>query len=228
MEVAPTGEPYASTMIPLSTLLAFSGAVILLMAIPGPSVLYITARSAAQGRSAGIVSVLGVHTGSLVHIVASVVGLSALVVASTAAFTAVKTVGAVYLIYLGLRTLVATSPANRPRDHARRSLRRLYLDGVIVNVLNPKVALFFLALLPQFVDPRRGSISAQVLALGAIYLVLGVMCDGLYAVVGASAGAWFRRHPQRQSAGRRLEGVALIALGVSTLAVPHRSPALST
>jgi threonine/homoserine/homoserine lactone efflux protein len=208
----------------LSVVPVFAAAALALLIVPGPSVLYITARSATQGRRAGLVSLLGVHTGSAVHVLASVVGLSALLMASAAAFSVVKLVGAGYLVFLGVRTIAGRGSGDRrgARDEPR-ALRRLYLDGVVVNVLNPKTALFFLAFLPQFVDPDRGPVWSQTLALGALFTVLGIMSDGTYALVSAQVGEWLRRRRSGvRSRGRFVEGGLLIGLGVSSLAIPHR------
>jgi threonine/homoserine/homoserine lactone efflux protein len=206
----------------LSTTLAYCGAVIVLLVIPGPSVFYITTRSAAHGRRAGLVSVLGVHTGSVVHIVAAAAGLSALVVASAAPVTALKIAGGVYLVWLGVRTLRAGRPADPSRAPLARSLRRLYLDGFVVNALNPKVALFFLALLPQFIDSQRAAIAPQILLLGAIFIVIGLCSDSVYALVAAYAGQRFGRSARFLRGAQVGEGVFLVGLGVSTLALPHR------
>ena len=207
----------------LDTLPVFVAASLALLVIPGPAVLYIVARSSAQGQRAGLVSVLGVHTGSIVHVVAAVAGLSAIVLASSVAFTAVKVVGGCYLVYVGLRVLlgsrsigeVATTP---------KPLRRLYVDGLVVNVLNPKVALFFLAFLPQFVSPGHGAVWSQTLVLGLLYIALGMMSDGAYALAGAHAGGWLRRRTAIRRGGRYVEGGVLIGLGVTALATPHRHP----
>jgi threonine/homoserine/homoserine lactone efflux protein len=207
----------------LSVLPLFAATALALLVIPGPAVLYITARAAAQGPRAGLVSVLGIHTGTLVHVVAAVAGLSALLVASATAFTAVKVAGAVYLVYLGVRTLVGRANADGATSvTTSRGFRRLYLDGVVVNVLNPKTALFFLAFLPQFVDPARGPAWAQTLILGLCFVALGVLSDGTYAIAGAHVGRWLRRGAGRRRRGRIAEGGLLIGLGVSALAIPHR------
>jgi threonine/homoserine/homoserine lactone efflux protein len=201
------------------TLLLFSLAALALLVLPGPSVLYITARSAAQGRRAGLVSVLGVHTGTMVHVAGAVVGLSGLLMASALAYSAVRWIGAAYLIVLGLRTIVRRHREAGPADLTPRSLRRLYLDGAVVNALNPKTALFFLAFLPQFVDPAGGPVWLQTLALGFSFGLLGICSDGLYALVGAGVGRWLRRR-DTASKGPLVEGGLLVGLGLFTVAVP--------
>jgi threonine/homoserine/homoserine lactone efflux protein len=207
----------------LSVIPLFVATALALLLVPGPAVLYITARSATQGRQAGLVSLLGIHTGSVVHIVAAVAGLSALLVASATAFSAVKLAGAAYLVYLGLRTIAGRGGGAGNTSAEPRGLRRLYLDGIVVNVLNPKTALFFLAFLPQFVDPARGPVWSQTLVLGLVFTLLGLVSDGTYALASAQVGQWLRRRTsQARSRGRFVEGGLLIGLGVSSLAIPHR------
>src|SRR5690242_1335102 len=153
----------------------FIGAALVLLLIPGPAVLYIVARSMEQGRLAGFVSDLGIHTATLIHILAAALGLSALLASSALAFSIVKYVGAAYLVWLGLRKIFG--PVGRPDDDggslARHSHARLFRDGFIVNLFNPKTALFFLAFLPQFVDPARGHLAEQIAFLGLLFAALG-------------------------------------------------------
>jgi threonine/homoserine/homoserine lactone efflux protein len=205
-----------------SVLPLFIVTALALLVIPGPAVLYITARAAAQGRRAGFVSLLGVHTGSVVHVLAAVAGLSAVLVASATAFTVVKVVGACYLVYLGVRTIIGRSSSDGASRLSRRRLRRLYLDGVVVNVLNPKTALFFLAFLPQFVEPDRGPVWTQTLVLGLLFIVLGIASDGAYALASAHVGRRLRRNMERRRLSRFVEGGLLVGLGVTSLAVPHQ------
>jgi threonine/homoserine/homoserine lactone efflux protein len=209
-----------------STLLVFAGAAWLLMAIPGPAVFYVLARSASQGTRAGLVSVAGLHTGTLVHVAAAVLGLSAVLVASATAFTVVKLVGAAYLVYLGVRLVLEhrAVPAGDSTAPASRSMRRVFADGVVVEVLNPKVAVFFLAFLPQFVDPARGDAQAQLLVLSVVYLVVGLLSDGAYAVVGGAVAGVFRRSPRAWRRTNLAAGVTYIGLGAmaATTNVPTR------
>ena len=198
-------------------MLVFSGAALALLLIPGPAVLYIVARSADQGRRAGLVSVLGVHVGTLVHIAAAVLGLSALIVASATAFTTVKLAGAAYLVYLGLSTLrgrealVAPDPGSPPR-----STRRVFADGVVLNILNPKTAVFFLAFVPQFVDVDAGHSAAQVVVLGVVFIALGLVTDGAYALAGGWIGTRLRRSPRVARRSRTGTGVVYLGLGLTT------------
>ncbi len=180
------------------------------LAVPGPSVIYIVSRSLAEGRGAGIVSALGIQAGGLVHVVAATVGVSALLASSATAFSIVKYAGAAYLLYLGVRRLLdgdggaegGTGPAGR---------KKLFWQGVVVNSLNPKTALFFLAFLPQFVDPARGAVAPQVLALGVLFLVLATLSDSTYALVAGSVRPWLGERRRRMA---QVSGVSYIGLGL--------------
>ena len=200
----------------LSTLVLFAASSAVLILIPGPAVLYIVARSVHQGRRAGLLSALGVEVGSLVHIVGAALGLSAILVSSSVAFTAVKFAGAAYLIYLGIRTLTAQDePATaielRPVDP-----RRVFGQGVVINILNPKVALFFFAFFPQFVDPDRGSIALQTLALGAVFCVVGMVFDGMWAMAAGTAGGWLKGNVHFVRKQRIVTGAIYLGLGITT------------
>ena len=199
----------------LASLGVFAAAAVLLLVTPGPAVLYIVARSMHEGRRAGLVSVLGVHAGTLVHIAAAAAGVSALLAASAGAFAAAKYLGAAYLIYLGVRRLLDRGGVAAARVPAARSLRRAFLDGVVINVLNPKTALFFLAFLPQFVDVGRGQVGAQILGLGLLFVALGLVSDGLYALGAGSAAEWLRARPGFVARERWVSGTMYIGLGVA-------------
>jgi threonine/homoserine/homoserine lactone efflux protein len=193
----------------------FCGAALALLAIPGPAVLYIVVQSAEQGRRVGLASVGGIHVGSLVHVAAATAGLSALIVASAVAFSVVKYAGAAYLVYLGVRKLLERTPVVDV-VRSREPLRRAFARGIVVNVLNPKTALFFLAFLPQFVDPDRGAVWSQVLVLGLLFVALGVVSDSLYALAAGTVGGLLRR---RRSALRYGSGIVFIGLGAAAAAV---------
>jgi threonine/homoserine/homoserine lactone efflux protein len=199
----------------VSDLGIFLLAALVLLLTPGPAVLYIVARSIDQGRRAGLVSTLGVHVGTLVHIGAAAAGLSALLAASATAFGAVKYLGAAYLVYLGVRRLLDRAPAAVTGRVGGRHLRRAFLDGVVVNVLNPKTALFFLAFLPQFVDLSRGRVGAQILGLGALFVALGLVTDGCYALTAGTAARWLRSNPGFLAGGRWVSGGMYIGLGLA-------------
>ena len=198
-----------------STLAVFVLAAVALLVTPGPAVLYIVTRSVEQGRLAGLVSALGVHAGTLVHVAAAALGVSALLVSSALAFDIVKYLGALYLIYLGVRKLLGWDQPAQGQALAPRSLRRLFAQGVVVNVLNPKTALFFLAFLPQFVDVSKGAVGVQLLALGLIFVALGVVSDGLYALVAGTAGAWLKRGGRLLRVERYVSGSVFVGLGVT-------------
>jgi threonine/homoserine/homoserine lactone efflux protein len=199
------------------SLLLFSGAALLLLLIPGPAVLYIIARGASQGRRAGLVSVAGIHVGTLVHIGAAVGGLSALIVASAAAFTAVKLAGAAYLVYLGLATLLHRRKSiGEPVEATPRSNRRIFSDGIVLNILNPKTAVFFLAFVPQFVDVDAGSTTTQVIVLGATFVVLGLVTDGAYALAAGWIGGRLRQSTKVTRRSETAAGVTYLGLGLTT------------
>jgi threonine/homoserine/homoserine lactone efflux protein len=196
-----------------STLGVFVGAAIVLLLTPGPAVLYIVTRSVEQGRMAGLVSVLGICTGTLVHVVAATLGLSALLVSSALAFTTVRYLGATYLIVLGVQTLSRREPLSTDNRAERVGLRRVFTQGVIVNVLNPHTAVFFFAFLPQFVDPSRGRLPVQMLALGLLFVGLSATTDSGWAIAAGTAGDWIKEHPRFTRGQRYVTGGALVGLG---------------
>ena len=204
-------------MIPdTASLAVFVVAALALLVVPGPAVVYIVARSIHQGRRAGLVSVLGIHVGTLVHIAAATVGLSALVVSSAVAFTAVKIAGAVYLVGLGLWTLFARRAEQEVALGGERNLRRAFAQGIVVNVLNPKTALFFLAFLPQFVDPAASHPAVQIAVLGVLFALLGLVTDSLWALAAGTAGGVLRRSPRFVRGQRYVTGTVYVGLGVAT------------
>ena len=171
----------------------FVFAALALLLVPGPAVLYVVARSIHQGRRVGLASVLGIHVGTLVHITAATVGLSALIVSSAVAFTAVKIAGAVYLVGLGLWTLLSRRLEPEIALGGERDLGRAFAQGIVVNVLNPKTALFFLAFLPQFVDRDAAHPALQIAFLGLLFASLGLVTDSLWALAAGAAGGVLRR-----------------------------------
>lgn len=193
----------------------FVTATLALLLVPGPAVLYIVARSAEQGRKAGLVSVLGIHLGTLVHIAAAVVGLSAIIATSAQAFTVVKLAGAIYLVYLGVKTLRESDRPHGAASGESRRLRRVFWDGAAVNVLNPKTAIFFLAFVPQFVDPASSTATAQLVFLGGLFVVIGLITDGLYAIAGGAVGGWLAQRPQMERNRKITSGLIYIGLGVT-------------
>jgi threonine/homoserine/homoserine lactone efflux protein len=196
----------------------FGLAALALLAIPGPAVLYIVVQSAEQGRRVGLASVAGVHLGTLVHVAAASAGLSAVIVASSVAFSAVKYAGAAYLIYLGVRKLLDRDAQTR-LERTREPLRRAFVRGTIVNAFNPKTALFFLAFLPQFVAPDRGGVWSQALVLGFVFVGLGLVTDSLYALAAGTVAGLLRR---KRDAVRYGSAIVFIALG-ATAALAKRT-----
>jgi threonine/homoserine/homoserine lactone efflux protein len=186
-----------------------------LLLFPGPAVLYITARSASQGRRAGLVSVLGIELGSLTHAIAAALGLSALLLTSALAFSVVKYAGAAYLIYLGVRTILARQKEHGAVAPEALPYGTLCRQGFLVQLLNPKTALFFYAFLPLFVEPARGAVTAQIFVFGLLFVLLACCTDGLYAILGATVGRWLSRHAHFRSRQRYVTGGLYIALGVS-------------
>jgi threonine/homoserine/homoserine lactone efflux protein len=179
-------------------------------------VLYIVARSVDQGRFAGVVSALGICVGGLVHVLAATIGLSSLLASSATAFTIVKYLGAAYLVFLGIRRLLTHESVENDLIRIPRSRRRLFVDGVVVNVLNPKTALFFIAFLPQFVDPDAGAATLQIFALGLVFVVIALSSDTLWALAAGTAGVWLRRSPWYLGVKRWVTGIVFVGLGVSS------------
>ena len=199
-------------LISHSSLLLFVTGAALLLVIPGPAVTYVISRSIGHGRAAGLVSVLGIVVGTLLHVTAATVGLSALLASSVLAFQFIKYLGAAYLIYLGIRTLRRDDSQLLQAASSERRLLRIFAQGVLVNLLNPKTALFFLAFLPQFVDPSLGHPSLQIFQLGVLFALMGWISDSVWAVLAATVDERFRL----RRAQRNVSGGALIALGLAS------------
>jgi len=200
-----------------STIALFSLAAVALAVVPGPAVAYIVTQSVDKGRRAGLVSALGVASGGIVHVAAAIVGLSALIASSATAFTAVKLVAAAYLIIVGIRRILGQDDWETT-EAAPADLRRLYRQGAVVNVLNPKTALFFLAFLPQFVDPDRGSVTLQIAVLGLLFAAIALVSDATYALLADALAGRIRRTGTGARIRRYLTGGIFIALGVSAAA----------
>jgi len=210
-------------MFSLPNLTIFLLAALILLLTPGPAVLYIVARSLDQGRLAGFVSVLSIEVGNFVHVLAATLGLSAILVSSALAFSIVKYLGAAYLIYLGVRRLLARETAHQPATFQRQSLRRIFRQGVLVAILNPKTALFFFAFLPQFVDSSKSSFTLQLLTLGCLFVLMAIVTDSLYALLAGTVGQWLKGTRSFLRVERYLVGTVYIGLGVmATLADTKR------
>jgi threonine/homoserine/homoserine lactone efflux protein len=187
-----------------------------LLLIPGPAVLYIVTRSIDQGRLAGVVSVLGIEVGGLFHVAAAALGISAILVSSALAFSIVKYLGAAYLIYLGVRKLLTKNKLTENLSTEPASLRHIFSQGVVVNVLNPKTALFFFAFLPQFVNSSKGSVPLQMLLLGGTFIALATVTDGLYAILSGTFSHWLKGSLQFLRFQRYFAGTIYIGLGLVT------------
>ena len=203
-------------MFDITTIGLFALASVLLAITPGPDMIYIATRSIAQGRNAGVVSALGVHTGVLIHTVAAALGLSALIAASAMAFGIVKYAGAAYLIYIGIQTFLSNPENFQIKSTARAKLRQVYFQGLLVNLLNPKVILFFLAFLPQFVDPAKGNVGLQLLLLGILLVVVTLPIDISVGLAGGQLGIWFRARQGIRQVTKWVTGSIYIALGITT------------
>ncbi|MEW6265847.1 MAG: LysE family translocator [Thermodesulfobacteriota bacterium] len=196
--------------------IVFLAAGITLILMPGPDTMYILGRSIAQGRRAGFMSVLGISTGGLVHTTAAALGLSAILVASTLAFTLVKWAGAIYLVYLGLQMILrkADETPNLAGEAAGANLWTIYRQGFLTDLLNPKVAMFFMAFLPQFVNPAQASSPWPFLFLGGVFIFAGTLwCLGL-AAMAATASKAIRTRAGSLSIARRVTGLVFVGLGV--------------
>jgi threonine/homoserine/homoserine lactone efflux protein len=198
-----------------STLLLFAGASLALLAVPGPAVIYVVTRSVDQGRRAGMVSVLGVETATFGYALAAAVGLTGLIAASEVGFTIVKYAGAAYLVYLGVRKLLERDEAQEAVADARS---RLYLKGVLVQALNPKIAVFFLAFLPQFADSAFG-----LLVLGTIFTLLAVLSDSAYVLLAGGVGSRLRGSRRARRGLAKLSGGIYIGLGATAALTGSRA-----
>ena len=208
-------------MIPLDTLLAFVLASVILIVIPGSSVLFAIGRSIALGRRAGVLSVVGNTLGTVPVVVAVAFGVGAVVASSVVAFTIIKLVGAAYLVWLGVQAIRHRSAHALSAPVAPASTVALLREGFIVGLTNPKTIAFFVAVLPQFVTPVAGAAWAQMLLLGLVFLAIAVVSDSTWAVAAGTARAWFARSPRRLSGLSAAGGAMLIGLG-GTLALTSR------
>jgi threonine/homoserine/homoserine lactone efflux protein len=206
-----------SFLPPANDLLLFSTAALILLVIPGPSVLYVVARSLDQGRRAGLASTSGISIGTLAHVVAATLGLSALLLSSATAYSLVKYAGAAYLFYLGIKKFRERPNIDSEEKHVQAlPLRRVFVQGVVVEALNPKTALFFFAFLPQFVNPARGQVSLQFLTLGMLFTLLGFTSDSIWALTAGSAAGWLRRNQGFSRNQRYISGTVYLGLGMAT------------
>jgi threonine/homoserine/homoserine lactone efflux protein len=204
-----------------STLAVFAAASFALIVVPGPSVLYIVGASISQGRRAGLTSMLGVQAGGLVHVFAAAIGVSALIASSAEAFNVVKFAGAAYLVYLGVQRIRHAGEDDHEQQ-APRSHAHLFRQGVVVNILNPKVAIFFVAFLPQFIDPAAGTPGLQIIVLGLVFLLIAMISDGAYALLAGTAAEHLRGSFRSRQRLDRVSGTIIIGLGAVAALTGHR------
>jgi threonine/homoserine/homoserine lactone efflux protein len=202
----------------LSAILAFITAAVILLVIPGPAVLYIITRSTEQGTRAGLISVCGIQAGTLVHAVAAAFGVSAILMASAMAFALLKYAGAGYLIYLGCKKIFGKKRTEEEQQTLPpQSMKAIFWQGMVVNVLNPKCALFFFAFLPQFINPATGNVTGQVLFFGLLFTLLAFMTDGSYALAAGRLGKWLKGNRWYLRLEAWISGLIYISLGLLTL-----------
>jgi len=202
-------------MVPLEDLLLFAAAALVMVLTPGPNMIYLVSRSICQGRRAGVISLFGVIAGFVVHMLAAAIGVSAIFLAAPVAFDALKWAGAAYLLWLAWQAVKpgASSPFE-PQVLPADPPRKLFVMGFLTNLLNPKVAFFYIALFPQFIDPGRGSVLAQSLVLGATQMAISFSVNLMIAWSAAGIASWFSRHPLWLAAQRYVMGGVLAALAV--------------
>ncbi|HEV8333921.1 MAG TPA: LysE family translocator [Steroidobacteraceae bacterium] len=201
-------------MFDLASLALFMTATLALNLAPGPDMLYVSTRSLTQGRRAGVISTLGIAAGAVVHTVAIASGLAALLRALPLAYEIVRFAGAAYLIWLGVQALRGKAGPTSGKPLERESEWAVFRQGAITNILNPKVALFFLAFLPQFVDPARGSVALQIVVLGCLFNVSGTIVNIAVAYLAASAGRWLGARGHVERIFRWLTASVFIGLGL--------------
>ncbi len=208
-------------MIPFEALITFFIASVLLGLAPGPDNIFVLTQSALHGKGAGLLVTLGLCTGLVVHTLAVALGVAVIFQVSAAAFTALKLVGAAYLVYLGWQAFRAASASISMTGNASPNRFKLYRRGIIMNVSNPKVSIFFLAFLPQFADPARGSVPLQVAMLGGVFILATLLVFGAVALLSGALGSWLNRSERIQRTLNRVAGTVFFGLAL-TLAMSRR------
>lgn len=202
-------------MLDNQNFLLFLFASIVLLVTPGPAIIYIVARSMSQGTMAGLVAAVGMHVGTIIHVLAAAYGASQLLMTSATAFNVVKYLGAAYLIFLGLRSFFSKTEMVGNPQQQRKKLYTIFKESVVVNTLNPKIALFFFAFLPQFVNTQSDiSVSTQIIILGLIFIAIGIISDGLFAMFAGALGDRFKRTGINY--GKYITGTVFTGLGIVT------------
>jgi len=202
-------------MLDSSRLGVFIAASLVLLVTPGPAVVYIVTRSIDQGWIAGVVSSLGMAVGSLVHVTVAWLGMSAILFSSDNAFVALKYAGAAYLMYLGVQTLQAGNQVQASDRLEQQGLQRVFSQAIVVNLLNPKSALFFIAFMPQFVDRSRGTVAGQLLFLSGVFFALAIITDTTYALLAGKLGDLLRSSPTFRRRQRYVTAAMYIGLGLA-------------
>ena len=201
-------------MIPIETLLPFFAASVLLGIAPGPDNIFVLTQSALHGRGAGLVVMLGLCTGLIVHSIAVALGVAVIFQTSTVAFSALKFIGAGYLMYLAWQAFRASAAKFEAELIPEANLWKLYRRGIIMNITNPKVSIFFLAFLPQFADQSRGPISLQLLLLGGVFIIATILVFGGIALLAGTLGKWLNRYPRAQNIMNRVAGAVFVCLAL--------------
>lgn len=196
------------------TIALFLAATSVLVITPGPIIMYIIACTVDRGYKAGLISVIGVGGGTLAHVIAAAIGISAILRSSMLAFAVVKYAGAAYLIYLGIRTLT-THQTQQKNVSVPQSLTWMFAQGALINILNPKTALFFFAWLPRFVDPDRGSVAGQTVFFGCLIVTLGFCNDSVYVLLAGTASRWLRQNTRLLIIQRYFAGCVYLLLGIT-------------
>jgi threonine/homoserine/homoserine lactone efflux protein len=207
----------------LSALELFAVAAFALIVVPGPAVLYIVSQSVGHGRRGGLAAVFGVEIGAFVHVAGAALGVSAVIASSATAFSVLKFAGGAYLIVLGIKRLRQRDEARASTPESARPHTSIFRQGLIVSALNPKTALFFLAFLPQFVDPERGHVALQATVLGLVFIAIATISDAVWALGAGSLAGVLKASERARRIERWASGTILIGLGVlATLAHPAR------
>ncbi len=206
-------------IIDTATLVSFGLASAALVAMPGPATLYIVTRSLDQGKKAGLASVLGISMGAMVHFLAAGLGLSTILMTSATAFSAVKYAGAIYLVFLGIQKTRSHEMLKLDDASAPQPLIKVFYQGVVVNILNPKAAVFALAFLPQFIDPSGSPIWQQLAVLSLVFAMIGLTGDGTYALIADRMRQWLTRNPLFMRRQKYVVGGTYIALGVAAATI---------
>lgn len=209
-------------MIPFDSLSLFALASIALGLAPGPDNIFVLTQSAVNGRMAGVVVTLGLLSGVLVHTTLVALGIAVIFETSRLAFKALKIFGAAYLLYLAVKAFRASAQTIATGQPVREPLTKLYTTGIVMNISNPKVAIFFLAFLPQFTDPDRGSIPAQIFSLGLVFILCTFLVFGTIALLAGSLGGWLKRTPKAQVWLNRGAGVIFVGLALRLMAVEQQ------